>query len=140
MGLAAAQLMAATPSLAASDGSPIEDNELVKRQFGRGATLSPRVHLEMPAAFGNGYSVPLTLVVDSAMTEADHVRVVHVLAPKNPIIVVAKFHFTQHSGKAAVATRIRLSEPQTVIAVAEMNDGALLMAGTWVKVDTDGCS
>jgi sulfur-oxidizing protein SoxY len=74
------------------------------------------------------------------MTENDHVRRVHVLAPKNPIIVVATFQFTPQSGSAAVSIRIRLAEPQMVLAVAEMNDGALLMARTWVKVETDGCA
>ena len=135
MGIAATGLPAAL-SLGAID----DENELVQRLVGKRPTESPRVHLEMPAIFGNGYSVPLTLVVDSQMTETDHVRVVHVLAPKNPIVIVAKFHFTLHSGKAAVSTRIRLSEPQMVLAVAEMNDGTLLMARTWVKVETDGCA
>jgi sulfur-oxidizing protein SoxY len=139
MGLTAAGLGTA-PSLGASDDMHIGDGELVERLIGKVPVESHLVHLDMPSVFGNGYSVPLSLVVDSEMTETDHVRVVHVLAPKNPIILVAKFHFTQHSGRAAVSTRIRLSEPQTVLAVAEMNDGRLLMARTWVKVDTDGCS
>jgi sulfur-oxidizing protein SoxY len=38
-----------------------------------------------------------------------------------------------------VSTRIRLAEPQYVLALAEMNDGALLMAKTWVEVATNGC-
>jgi sulfur-oxidizing protein SoxY len=94
----------------------------------------------MPPVFGNGYSVPMTLVVDSPMTEIDHVRSVLIVAPKNPIVVVAKYLFTPQSGRAAVSTRIRLAEPQTVLAVAEMSDGALLMSGTRVKVDTNGCA
>jgi sulfur-oxidizing protein SoxY len=128
------------PSLGETDNASVDYDELVKRLIGNSATLSPRVHLIMPAAFGNGYSVPCTLAVDSPMTENDHVRRVHVLAPKNPIIVVGTFHFTPQSGSAAVSTRIRLAEPQMVLAVAEMNDGALLMARTWVKVETDGCA
>jgi sulfur-oxidizing protein SoxY len=94
----------------------------------------------MPAVFPNGYSVPLTLDVDTPMSEQDHVRVVHVLAPRNPIVVVAAFHFTPSSGRAHVSTRIRLAAPQTVLAVAEMSDGAVLMARSWVKVATDGCA
>jgi sulfur-oxidizing protein SoxY len=128
--------LAAAPGFAASD----EDNGVVERLIGRKATESPRVQLLMPAVFGNGYSVPLTLKVDSPMTEADHVRTVHIVAPKNPIVIVATMQFTPASGRVAVSTRIRLAEPQTVIAVAEMNDGAVLMARTPVKVDTDGCA
>lgn len=125
--------IATTPSFAASD------DELVRQMLGSAAAESPLVHLEIPQSFGNGYSVPMALSVDSPMTEADHVRLVHVLAPQNPIILVARFRFTPQSGRAAITTRIRLSGPQNVIAVAEMSSGSLLMARTWVKVDTDGC-
>jgi len=116
-----------------------EPDELITRLFGRTATYSPSVRLQMPAVFGNGYSVPLTLEADSPMTEANHVRALLVLAPGNPIPVVANFQFTPASGRAAITTRIRLSQPQAVIAIADMSDGALLMARSWVKVDTDGC-
>lgn len=116
------------------------DDDLVRRMIGRAAVLSPLVHLQMPPVFGNGYSVPLTLTIDSPMTETEHVRMVHVLAPQNPIILAARFQFTPRSGRAAISTRIRLAEPQNVLAVAEMSDGALLMARTWVKVDTNGCA
>lgn len=117
-----------------------DEDALVKRLAGGMAAVSPRVHLEMPASFSNGYSVPMTLTVDSPMTEADHVRLVRVIAPRNPIVMVATFRFTPRGGRAAVTTRIRLSQPQNVLAVAEMSDGALLMARTWVKVETDGCA
>ncbi len=110
------------------------------RQTGRAATMSDRVHLDMPAVFGNGYSVPMTLSVDSPMSEADHVRSVELFAPQNPIVAVARFHFTPASGRASVTTRIRLAKPQAVLAVAEMSDGSRLMARRWVKVDTNGCA
>ena len=73
------------------------------------------------------------------MTESDHVRSVRVLAPRNPLVEVATLHFTR-SGAPRVETRIRLAEPQDVVAVAEMNDGTLLMTTTWVKVATNGCT
>jgi sulfur-oxidizing protein SoxY len=116
------------------------DGRIVERLLGRPAALSPRVHLNMPPVFANGYSVPLTLSVDSPMTEAEHVRVVHVLAPWNPIVPAAAFHFTPQSGAALVSTRVRLAKSQFVLAVADMSDGALLMARTWVKVDINGCA
>jgi sulfur-oxidizing protein SoxY len=82
----------------------------------------------------------LTLEVDGPMTQTDHVRLVHVLAPRNPIILVGSFQFTPQSGRACVSTRVRLAEPQNVLAAAEMSDGSVLMAKTWVKVDTNGCA
>src|SRR5258708_38486987 len=94
----------------------------------------------MPRVFANGYTVPLTLVIDSPMTEADHVRDVRVLAPRNPLITVATFHFVPQRSEPRVSTRIRLAQPQDVLAVAEMNDGTLLMTRTWVQVATNGCA
>ena len=114
--------------------------ELVKRLTGRVPTESSRVRLEMPAVFPNGYTVPMTIDVDSPMTEADHVRYVRVLAPRNPLIEVATFYFSPQSGRAHVSTRIRLAEAQYVLAVADISDGTLLMTRTWVKVDINGCA
>lgn len=117
-----------------------EATELVKRLTGRIPTESNRVRLDMPAVFPNGYTVPMSLEVVSPMTEADHVRHVRVLAPRNPLIEVADFRFTPRSGRARVSSRIRLAEPQYVLAVADMSDGTLLLARTWVKVDINGCA
>jgi sulfur-oxidizing protein SoxY len=93
----------------------------------------------MPPVFPNGYSVPLALDIDSPMTETDHVRSVRVLAPRNPIIDVATFYFAPQRSEPRVSTRIRIAEPQHILAVAEMNDGALLTAKAWVEVATNGC-
>jgi sulfur-oxidizing protein SoxY len=113
--------------------------EVVKGLIGRDATWSDRIHLTLPRVFPNGYTVPLTLQIDSAMTSTDHVRQVRVLAPRNPIVPVATFHFVPERSQPQVSTRIRLAEPQFVVAVATMNDDALLMAKAWVEVATNGC-
>jgi sulfur-oxidizing protein SoxY len=126
--------------------SPLDANdsddavELIKQLTGKTATESDRVHLTMPRVFPNGYTVPLTLAIDSPMTETDHVRYARVLAPRNPLIEVATLHFVPQRSEPRVSTRIRLAEPQYVLAVAEMNDGALLMTKTWVEVATNGCT
>jgi len=127
-------------SLGASVDTQEQDSELIRHLTGRIPVRSPRVHLEMPPVFANGYTVPLSLEVDSPMIQSDYVRVVHVLAPRNPIIMVGSFQFTPQSGRARVSTRIRLAEPQNVLAAAEMSDGAVLMTKTWVKVDINGCA
>jgi len=123
-----------------AEASGAEYDDLILRLIGGAASVSPRVRLQIPAVFSNGAGVPMTLAVESPMTEVDHVRRVHVLAPRNPIIPVATFQFTPQSGRAMISTRIRLSEPQDVIAVAELSDGTLLQARTWVAVDTNGCT
>ena len=114
--------------------------ELIERLTGKTPTESDHLHLAMPRTFPNGYTVPLTLEIDSPMTETDHVRYVRVLAPRNPLIEVATFHFVPQRSQPRVSTRIRLAAPQYVLAVAEMNDGTLLMTKTWVEVATNGCA
>jgi sulfur-oxidizing protein SoxY len=123
-----------------SGGPADEAMELVKRLTGRTPTESDRLRLQMPPVFANGSTVPLAVEVDSPMSETDHVRHVHVLAPRNPLIKVATFHFTPRSGQARVSTRIRLAQPQHVLAVAEMSDGELLMTRAWIEVATNGCA
>jgi sulfur-oxidizing protein SoxY len=113
--------------------------DFVARHMGRAATESDRVHLTMPATFPTGYTVPMDLKVDSPMTDDDHVKRITVFAPQNPLIDVASFNFVPGRSVPRVSTRIRLAEPQYVVAVAEMGDGTLLMAKTYVDVATDGC-
>ena len=116
------------------------ETELVAMLFGSRPIQSDQLHLDLPRHFANGYTVPLALSVDSAMTEADHPRAVHVFAPGNPFLRVATYHFTPSSGKAMLSTRIRLAKPQNVIVVAEMSDGRVLMTKSWVEVEIDGCA
>jgi sulfur-oxidizing protein SoxY len=134
-GMAAAVFLS-PESARASD----EAIELIEQLMGGTLAESPRLHLDMPAVFPTGYTVPMTIVVDTPMTEFDHVRQVRVFAPKNPIVEVAGFRFTPLRSVARVSTRIRLAAPQYVVAVAEMNDGAFLMTRTWVDVATNGCT
>jgi sulfur-oxidizing protein SoxY len=117
-----------------------DDVAIIKQLTGKTPVESDRVHLVMPRTFPNGYTVPLSLEIDSPMTEADHVRHVRVFAPRNPLIEVARFQFVPRRSEPRVSTRIRLAQPQFVLAIAEMNDGGLLMNKTWVEVATNGCT
>jgi len=129
----------ASAALASTPPPSNDAAKFVKQLTGKTPIISDRLHLVMPQVFPNGYTVPLTLAIDSPMTEADHVRHVSVLAPRNPLVEVATFHFVPQRSEPRVSTRIRLAEPQHVLAVAEMNDGTLLMTETWVDVTTNGC-
>jgi sulfur-oxidizing protein SoxY len=123
---------------AGSDGDADAIAE-VQRITGRAATPSPRLHLAMPSRFANGYTVPLTLRIDSKMTQADHVRQAQVLAPRNPINPVATFYFVPGRSEPLVSMRVRLAGPQDVLAIAEMSDGTVLMTRTFVEVASNGC-
>jgi len=106
------------------------------REIGDGTEV---IALDVPQIAENGNTVPLGVSVDSPMTAEDHVTAVHVFAEGNPRPEVATFHFTEHSGIAEAATRMRLAKTQNVIAIAEFSDGRVLMAKAEVKVTIGGC-
>ena len=101
--------------------------------------MSDRLRLIMPAVFPTGYTVPMELKVESAMTEHDYVRRIRVFAPQNPLVEVVSFTFAPGRSVAHVSTRIRLAKPQDVVAVAEMNDGTLYAVSRHVRVTVGGC-
>lgn len=106
----------------------------------RGATVRPgRVALEIPRLAEAANSIPCKVTVDSPMTAEDHVRAIHLFAPKNPRPAVATFHLGPRCGRAEVATRIRLSGTQRVLAVAELSDGSFWSAGQEVAVTISAC-
>jgi sulfur-oxidizing protein SoxY len=83
--------------------------------------------------------VPLTVSVESPMTQADHVKKIHVFNEKNPQPQVAVFHLGPRSGRAAASTRIRLADTQKVTAIAEMSDGTFWEASMEVVVTLAAC-
>ena len=107
---------------------------------GRTATISPgRVTLDLPPLIENGNAVPLTVDVASPMTGADHVRASHVFTQKNPQPNVASFHLGPRAGRAKVATRVRLADSQTVVAICELSDGSFWSAGADIVVTLAAC-
>ena len=130
----------ATRAFAQSDDVPTLDEAIAEAVGDKTVEdAGGLIDLDLPQIAENGNTVPLTVSVDSPMTEDDHVQSVHIFADGNPRPEVATFHFTKHSGKASAATRMRLAKTQNVIAVAEMSDGRVLKAGVEVKVTIGGC-
>ncbi len=112
---------------------------LIDKITGGTAPQSGRVMLEMPQIAENGNTVPMSLSVESPMTDADYVKTVHVFAEGNPTPDVASFHFTPMSGNASISTRMRMAKTQDIVAVAEMSDGSIFMDRVQVKVTIGGC-
>ena len=98
-----------------------------------------RISLDLPEIAENGNTVPLTVEVDSPMTEDDYVKAVHLFADGNPVPTVASMNFTPRSGEAVASTRIRLAQTQKIHAIAEMSDGSFFTAAQEVKVTIGGC-
>lgn len=98
-----------------------------------------KITLTAPEIAENGNTVPISVTVDSEMTEASYVESVTLLADGNPNPAVATFHFSPASGAATATTRMRLAKTQNVLAVAKMSDGSVFMDKKLVKVTIGGC-
>ncbi len=116
-----------------------EADALVARFTNGASTLAASI-LTIPEVAENGASVPVSVSVDSPMTDADHVRAVMLVADGNPNPGVVTFRFSPLSGRAEATTRIRLAQSQTVIAVAETSGGAFLIDRRDVIVTVGGCA
>jgi sulfur-oxidizing protein SoxY len=127
----------ALPRWAKADTAAVD--AAMKELIGDATPSEGRITLDLPQIAENGNTVPLTVEVDSPMSESDYCKAVHVFAEGNPLPNVASFRFTPACGQAIASTRIRLAKTQNVIAVAEMSDGSLYTAKAEVKVTIGGC-
>lgn len=130
-------MMDSSSSALAQDSNSWED--IVKKLVGGAKPVDGKLTVDLPEIAENGNTVPLTVSVDSPMTEADHVKSVSIVSTGNPQPLVATFQFTPAAGKATVACRVRLARSQDIITVAEMSDGRFLMNRRAVKVTIGGC-
>jgi sulfur-oxidizing protein SoxY len=109
--------------------------------FTGGAKLTEGgIDLKIPLLVENGNAVPLTVSVESPMTEDDYVPAIAIFNEANPLPEVVTFHFTPWSGRAEAQTRIRLSATQNIHAVARMPDGSYRHVVTDVIVTAPACS
>jgi len=98
-----------------------------------------RVKLDLAELVENGNAVPVTVSVQSAMSEADHVRRIAIFTERNPEPGVAVFHLSPRNGRAVVSTRMRLATSQQVLALAQMNDGSVWQTALDVVVTLAAC-
>jgi sulfur-oxidizing protein SoxY len=104
--------------------APSQDiRPLIEKITGGRAVERGGVDIEIPAIAENGNSVPTRLRIASPMTAEDHVSAVYVFAPRNPRPHVATFHLGPQSGRAEIATRIRLAGTQKLAVLAALSGG-----------------
>lgn len=115
-------------------------DEAMHAFFGNVTYLRNGLDLDLPEHTDAGSSVPLTIRIPSAMTQADYPRVVHVLAHKNPTVHVLSAWFTPECGRAEFSTRIRLERTQTVTAICQMSDGRHIRIDRDVSVSFGACA
>jgi sulfur-oxidizing protein SoxY len=119
--------------------TPASMQEAIRKVVGAAPVTPGKITLDLPPLVENGNTVPLAISVQSPMTEADHVRAIHVFTEKNPQPDVVTFRFGPRAGRASVATRVRLADTQTVVALAELSDGSFRSARADVVVTLAAC-
>jgi len=137
--LAAAGLALAAYPVSAGAAENETLDELVRRVTDGAAPAETGVTLDIPALVENGNSVDVRIAVDSPMTEAAHVRWIHLIADRNPFPDMARIHLSPRAGLAEVATTLRLAQSQTVAAVVAHSDGRYAIAKAPVVVTLSAC-
>lgn len=111
----------------------------ITRFTGGRAVRTGRVTLDVAPLIDNGNVVPVSISVQSPMTAADHVQRIALFTELNPLPEAAVFTLTPASGVARVATRMRLATTQTLVAMAQLNDGSLWQQRVDVIVTLAAC-
>ena len=79
LGAGAMARLIGTPALAKNDA-----DDVIKEFTGGKKPVEGKVKLDLPEIAENGNTVPMTVSVDSPMTEQSHVTDVMIVAPENP--------------------------------------------------------
>src|SRR3954469_15930741 len=110
--------------------------QVVARLVGTAKVNQGKVKITLPPLVENGHLVPLTVNVESPMTDADHVKAIHVFTDKNPLPEVISFYLGPKAGRASFSTRVRLADSENVVAIAQLSDGTLWSGNVYVVVTT----
>src|SRR5689334_20047332 len=85
--------------------TPEDMQAAIRALIGETTPRLGRIHLDIPPLVENGNAAPVTVTVDSPMSESDHVKGLGIFNEKNPQPNVAVFHLGPRSGRARIETR-----------------------------------
>src|ERR671912_2363598 len=136
--IAGAAVLSVLP-LTSARATPEAMAAAIKEVVGDNPIREGRVTLDLPPLIENGNAVPLTVSVESPMSEADHVKAIHVFNEKNPQPHVFDARLGPRNGKAVIATRIKLGDSQKIVAIAETSKGEFFSASADVIVTLAAC-
>lgn len=97
------------------------------------------LNLDVSTLADNPAAVPVRVKVTLPITEQDWCEEIIVLADLNPSPLACRLQFTAAAGTAEAAVRVRLSQSQTVHALARMKSGKILATSRAVTVAASGC-
>ena len=131
--------MASALPLESASATPAMLEEAIRNVIGEANLQTGKITLEVPPLVENGNAVPVTVIVDSPMSEAEHVKAIHVFNEKNPQPHVISITLGPRAGKARIATRIKLADTQRIVGIAEMSDGSFWTGEANVIVTIAAC-
>jgi sulfur-oxidizing protein SoxY len=131
--------LAAICAVRPAQATPASMQEAIRKVVGEAPVKPGKITLEIPPLVENGNTVACAVSVDSPMTAQDHVKAIHIFTEKNPQPNVIGIHLGPRAGKANVATRIRLADTQSVVAIAELSDGSFWSDSANVVITLGAC-
>ena len=97
------------------------------------------VRLTIPELADTGFSVPVSIEVESAMTASEYVKSIHLIAPRNPHPLAASVVLSPLLARASWTTRLRLAGSQGVQVIAMLSNGTYRLARAQVVVAVSAC-
>jgi sulfur-oxidizing protein SoxY len=97
------------------------------------------IAIEMPYRAEDAAIVPVTLRTKLSAGDGRRVLTITLVIDRNPAPMAAKFELGPDANVTEISTRVRVNNYTDVHAVAELSDGKLYMAKTYVKA-SGGCS
>jgi sulfur-oxidizing protein SoxY len=145
--LAAALALPTWPVLAqlksATDPKEQERWERVRSTLFAGRTIDDDgdavAKIDVPARAIDAALMPLAIRVPFAQTPERHVQTLWLVIDNNPSPLSSVFTFGPASGRAEIATRVRVDEYSHVRVISQTNDGKLHASTRFVKA-SGGCS
>ena len=125
-------------------GWPLADEPVeatLKRLFGNRPFNSGegKIKMDLPAIAEDGGNVAISLDASLPVSGATRVNHIYIISDKNRRPMLVKFSLSENSGRAVLATSIRLATSTDVRAVVEMSDGTLYAVNKHVRVTISGC-
>ncbi len=115
-------------------------NDIKPQYFaGKQVKESDLIRIEAPYRAEDPALVPIKIISRMPQTPERYIKKLWVFVDKNPYPFVGEFTFFPETGKADLAMRIRVNTYSYIRAVAELNDGEMVMAKKFVKA-SGGCS
>ncbi len=119
--------------------NPAEFKKQITQFTGKATPQAEGLQLDISVLADNPSAVPVKVKVTLPITDQDWCEEIIVLADLNPSPLACRLQFTAATGTAEAAVRVRLSQSQTIHALARMKSGKVLVAKQAVTVAASGC-